>query len=149
MSQNNGFGQIQTEMDLEDSGQIYSLQSYRWDQRVEANDPDMDRLLCIELSLRQNTQREIALREERQRLLDNNKQGSLFQRARLRLLNDKIRKSLKAHWSLERLWWQKRSSFEDGPLTRAIDYWRSQPQWYMHKVLVEDCAGMGGCCARA
>lgn len=29
---------------------------------------------------------------------------------------------------------------------RAFELWRSHPRWYMHRVLVEDCAGRRGCC---
>ncbi|KAJ5575620.1 hypothetical protein N7535_002546 [Penicillium sp. DV-2018c] len=40
-----------------------------------------------------------------------------------------------------------RSTFPDGPLTRAFDFWRSHPTWYMHRVLREDCAARGGAAA--
>lgn len=35
-----------------------------------------------------------------------------------------------------------------GPLTRGMKLWRSNPNWYMHRTLNEDCAGRGGCCGR-
>jgi hypothetical protein len=33
-------------------------------------------------------------------------------------------------------------------LGRAFDLWRSNPSWYMHRVLVADCAARQGCCSR-
>lgn len=41
-----------------------------------------------------------------------------------------------------------KSSLHAEVLFRAFDLWRSHPRWYMHKVLVKDCADREGCCAR-
>lgn len=60
----------------------------------------------------------------------------------------KIHVCSQKYWILERKWWEVRASMQDGTLTRAIDFWRSQPRWHMHRILVEYCIGMGGCCAR-
>lgn len=41
---------------------------------------------------------------------------------------------------LERRWWEIKSSFQSGPLTRGME-WNSchlQSKWYMHRVLYED-----------
>lgn len=52
------------------------------------------------------------------------------------------------YWILAQKWWHCRSLLEDGFQLRAFELWRSHPRWYMHQVLVEDCAGRQGCCAR-
>lgn len=43
--------------------------------------------------------------------------------------------------------WLKRSEFT-GALKRGLDFWRSDPSWYMHRVLVAECKGRQGCRSR-
>lgn len=143
--------QRSAEIDLEKSGNVYALQKHRWTVWFEKGasikgGTDLNALLVTEVALRENTQREMALREKIRGLLkgaipDNN--APLVQD-----LQEDISKLAKEYWNLERRWWKIRSSFKDGPLTRAIELWRSHPKWYMHRVLREDCAGRGGCCGR-
>jgi len=52
------------------------------------------------------------------------------------------------YWKAERKWWAVKSRFKDCPFTRGLRLWRSSPNRYMHPVLVEDCAGRGGCCGK-
>ncbi|CAG8214824.1 unnamed protein product [Penicillium nalgiovense] len=52
------------------------------------------------------------------------------------------------YWFLEQKWWCYHSCLVDGHQLRAFELWRSHPKWYMHRVLVEDCASRNGCCAR-
>lgn len=54
----------------------------------------------------------------------------------------------KTIWQLSREWWNHRSEFGEGFVSRAFDLWRSHPTWYMHEVLVEDCVRKQGCCSR-
>jgi hypothetical protein len=44
-------------------------------------------------------------------------------------------------------YWKYRGEFT-GELGRAFDLWRSNPNWYMHPVLVADCIAKQGCCSR-
>lgn len=129
------------EVALELSGNIHALQTYRYSQ-WKSNAPkirggtDLNGLMRTESALRENAQREdktkILLREE----------------PRNQALEQEISKLAKEYWILEREWWKIRASYREGPLTRAIDLWRSNPKWFMHSTLCEDCAGRGGCCGR-
>lgn len=83
-----------------------------------------------EIALRENSQREIALKEKMKELAKESINVTVVQdlREELSILSKK-------YWTLERRWWKIKSSINDSPLTRGIDYWRSQPKWYMHRVL--------------
>jgi hypothetical protein len=52
------------------------------------------------------------------------------------------------YWIYLRRWWQLRMSLPDGPVSRGFELYWSNPKWYMHPVLIEWCAGEGGCCSR-
>ncbi|KOS43446.1 hypothetical protein ACN38_g5649 [Penicillium nordicum] len=54
------------------------------------------------------------------------------------------------NWMLTRGWWYTRGQIFgiSAPLQRAFELWRSNPSWYMHPILVEDCKSRGGCCGR-
>lgn len=54
-------------------------------------------------------------------------------------------------WFLEREWRYFRSEITGSPsvMERGFVQWRSNPRWYMHRVLVEDCVNRGGCCGRS
>ncbi|KAJ5836680.1 hypothetical protein N7447_002706 [Penicillium robsamsonii] len=134
--------QFLEELDLEMSGDIASLQRYRLDVWLKlyhkSNPADMRAPLQTELELRENTQREIALGEDIQELLEIPTTHDISTRI-LRLQSENSDLS-KQHWMLEREWWKIRRSFVDGSLTRGIDFWRSYPRWYMHSVVFVDCA---------
>ena len=85
------------------------------------------------------------LREKLQKLEENPTRNKA---ADIQDLRDKIQTPSKDYWWKERFWWVVRVSFLDTPFTRSIDFWRSQPKWYMHRSLVEDRARMGGCRGR-
>lgn len=137
------------EIELERSGDIYHLQGYRYIIFITRNGDscacpsDLIGLLQTELALRENTQREIALKAKMGELGEDSTDVTTAED-----LQEELLALSKEYWSLERLWWEIRSSFPEGTLTRGIDYWRSQPKWYMHRVLWEDCIGRGGCCGR-
>lgn len=139
------------EIALEKSGNVYALQKHRyilWFLTAEKIDggTNLNGLLCTEVALRENTQRETALREKIRGLLTRtttDDSATLVQE-----LQEEISKLNKEYWKLERRWWQIRASFKDTSLTRGIELWRSHPKWYMHRVLREDCVGRGGCCGR-
>lgn len=91
------------------------------------------KLLFVEEELREVVQEEISIKE-----------GSALSKdakERLNVLNAK-------YWLLEQMWWHYHSCLEAAYQLRAFDLWRSHPQWYMHYVLIEDCASRRGCCAR-
>ncbi|KAJ5197522.1 hypothetical protein N7449_008001 [Penicillium cf. viridicatum] len=117
---------------------INALQRCRYERYVYEQDLDEkeDRLadfLDVETGLREITQREICLREQYEQ--DPTK------------VEEEFKTTGKEYKRLEHEWWMIRDSF-DGPLGRAFQYWRSNPRWYMHRVLREDCARRGGCCGR-
>ncbi|CAG8892899.1 unnamed protein product [Penicillium egyptiacum] len=136
------------EIDLERSGDICLLQRYRYATFADEENPrqcptDLKGLLQTEIALRENTQREIALKGKIEELAKEGINVTVVQD-----LQEDLSTLSKEYWTLERRWWKIRFSFEDSPLTRGIDYWRPQPKWYMHRVLWEDCVGRGGCCGR-
>lgn len=115
-----------------------ALQRCRYERYVYEQDLDgkEDRLadfLDLETGLREIAQREICLREQYGQ--DPTK------------VKEEFKTTKKEYKRLEHEWWMIRDSF-DAPLERAFQYWRSNPIWYMHRVLREDCARRGGCCGR-
>lgn len=54
----------------------------------------------------------------------------------------------KTYWLLTHKWAHYYNCLTDGPQRRGFDFWRSDPKWYMHQLLKEDCARKNGCCAR-
>lgn len=141
---------------LEASGQIYELQLARF-LAFQSLSPsklekfDIDGLLSTEAKMRENTQREMALKDELATLEKKRKHRLRFFRSAFRstrLLNEIS--TLGEHYSiLEMRWSRIRASFKDSPFTRGIDLWRSDSRWYMHRVLRQDCAERGGCCERS
>ncbi|KGO78251.1 hypothetical protein PITC_036190 [Penicillium italicum] len=129
------------EVSLEQSGDINLLQRYRLknyfkEPRNDTTGPffDLHKLFFIEEDLREVVQEEISIKEEYETL---NKDA----RERLQALHIK-------YWLLMQKWADYRSCLDDGFLRRAFELWRSHPKWYMHRILVEDCANRQGCCAR-
>lgn len=125
------------EHELKQGEDINALQRCRYEQYVYEQDLDgkedhLADFLDVETGLREIAQREICLREQYN--LDPTKL-------------EEWQTVEKEYKRLEHEWWMIRDSF-DAPLARAFQYWRSNPRWYMHRVLREDCAGRGGCCGR-
>lgn len=138
-----------TEIGLEKSRNIYALQKYRYFQWWKySSDVNFPRLLEIEVVLRENTQRDMALREKLNRLVKENIKEDSRNLTLIQGLQEEISKLAKQYWFLERFWWEIRSAYKDSPTTRGFDLWRSHPKRYMHQVLSEGCAGRGGCCGR-
>ena len=136
-------GKTVVDVALEKSGDINALQRYR--QKIiprtadEFEIPVMS-LISAEYGLRATVQREISLNEElteKQRSLDYKKDTDI---------EKQLENLKKQYWLFTRELWQAKRALPTGPLTRAIDLWRSHPRWYMHQFLVQDCAGKGGCC---
>jgi hypothetical protein len=103
-------------------------------------------LLHIETILRGTFQQEIMWNEK---LVEAITENGSHDHPKTREIREKLDALNKEYWLLERDWWGYRSGFIEGPLTRGFDLWRSNPRWYMHRFLVEDCAGRGGCCGRS
>ncbi|CAG7923274.1 unnamed protein product [Penicillium olsonii] len=134
----------QDEIELENSVNVCALQRYRWVVFSHEEKPtDIAGLLRVEVRLRENTQAQMRLTAKLQEALTDPLQKMLIPE-----LQEQIAKLSSEYWDLEMQWWEIKCGFYLGPLTRGIDFWRAQPRWYMHPVLIEDCAGRGGCCAR-
>ncbi|CAG8908734.1 unnamed protein product [Penicillium egyptiacum] len=136
---------------------------------------NMRELLQVECALRENAQREVALRQKMEKLIEKqitNEQtehtqgmapwGSLgavwgwivgftsCSRADdIRALQAKISELNRSSWILERHWRTIRAMFLDELLSRGFELWHSHPKWYMHRTLREKCVIRGGCCARS
>lgn len=138
------------ELELEVSGDLNSLQLYRYNyfhRHVGASNPDPSAsLLGVETALRETFQQEIMLNEK---LVEAMMENESHDHSESRNIREELDALNKEYWHLERDWWGVRSGFCEGPLTRGLDLWRSHPRWYMHRVLVDDCAGRGGCCSRS
>lgn len=52
------------------------------------------------------------------------------------------------YWFLERELYAHEVLLPQGLFLRGYNLWRSNPRWYLHPALVNDCAGSGGCCGR-
>lgn len=126
------------EVRLENAGEINVLQRYRllehWHEDEHEPPNISHKLLFVEEDLREVVQEEKSIKEGLNSLCKDSKE-------RLDALNVK-------YWILAQKWWHCRSLLQDGVQLRAFELWRSHPRWYMHRVLVEDCAGRQGCCAR-
>jgi hypothetical protein len=139
---------------LEESGQINTLQHERWnlwrdEQSQNKKRFNIHELLQTEVKLRENAQREVALKDK---LAIYQKPpttgGSLVPADLIQGLRAEVTKLNEEYWMLERKWWSIEGSLIEGPLARGMKLWRSHPKWYMHCVLREDCAETGRCCGR-
>ncbi|KAJ5173799.1 uncharacterized protein N7500_001730 [Penicillium coprophilum] len=130
-----GGEKTETEIKLERDGNINALQRYRYlTWRKNAVHPEVSyELLDTEESLREVVQEEISI-------LEGETTPEVNAEERLQALN-------KRYWLLSQRWWYCRSDLEDLQL-RGFNLWRSHPQWYMHRMLIEECVGRQGCCAR-
>ncbi|CAI7606063.1 unnamed protein product [Penicillium bialowiezense] len=133
------------EIELERRGNLKELQLYRYELIKKVDEYNSAILLELETFLRETSQREITLNEK---LVKATTDKEDHDDANYRAITEELADLNQKYWLLERQWWLKRSDFPDGPLTRGLTLWRSHPRWYMHRVLVNDCAGKGGCCGR-
>lgn len=145
------------EASLEASGQIYELQLARF-LDLQTMQPstvasfDIDGFLITEAKIRENTQREEALKAQLAAFKKKHKHRFplFFKSVPINAcLLDEILKLGEHYWILESRWSRIKAAFLDTPFSRGIDLWRSDPKWYMHQVLREDCSKRGGCCGRA
>lgn len=134
------------EEDLQNKGAIARLQWYRYKTRYREPGTFVywGYLLALERTLRETFQREIRLESKLQAM--NVKQPLLRDDA---ADPKKELGSLRRHyWNCERQWWECRANFPADTLSRGFNVWRSNPKWYLHRALRQDCAGRGGCCGR-
>jgi hypothetical protein len=124
---------------LEKGNDFEALQRYRlnWWQTEDNESPDCSTFTAFfrgEESLRKICQTEIALKKQPNTASQIHALNELRQNA----------------WFLERELRYFRSELLESPsaLERAFKQWRSNPRWYMHPFLVEDCINRGGCCSR-
>lgn len=125
--------------------QRYRLQRYNFislpNNEIENDHQHMCTLVDTEQSLRETAQKE----EFIQQLVKERKEHHMGENTSA-TLKDLARE----YWVLERVWWRSWREIREsgGYLTRGFEQWRSYPQWYLHKVLREDCAMRDGCCSR-
>lgn len=131
---------------LEQEGNVRDLQVFRYNlyqhgPKINYNDT-LSALLYWEEELRKNCQEENVLGENLKRLSNPWSHSPLYQRDMSRLIE--------STWDLTRQWQYAYGCIlgNSGALPRALKLWRSDPLWYMHSVLVEDCQARGGCCGR-
>jgi hypothetical protein len=134
---------------LKRCGLVDALQRYRrsrWRKAGGWADSDpVIQLLFIEGELRRNVQKELCVKEK---IEDLRNRGALEKEDLAEHLYRELDSLTNDYWWLEREWWIFRSAFTTGPLTKAFELCRSNPRWYMHPFLREDCARRGGCCSR-
>ncbi|CAG8242278.1 unnamed protein product [Penicillium olsonii] len=123
----------EAEIAHERNGKFNALQRYRY-KSYWSNPKDAHvsaQLLDTEEDLRELVQEELSIKD-----------GPATRETdkRLHVLNTE-------YWHLSQQWWRLRSDLAPLQL-RSFIQWRAQPIWYMHRELVEDCAGRQGCCAR-
>lgn len=124
------------EIGIKKSGNINALQRRRYGSYLAnfSTDP-IGKFLRTEERLRHIFQKELSLRQEAKK--PENKEVQ----EQLRALN-------KEFWKGMRQWWGHRNQLSCGVVSRAFNLWRSNRRWYMHRVLVDDCARKQGCCSR-
>lgn len=106
----------------------------------------LDDILKVDLALRYVLQNEEFLKQEYQTLKV--KASTIEDKEKLKYFlrcQDRLSKN---YWLLERELYKAESLLPSGPFRRAYDTWRSNPKWYLHPDLTNDCAGRGGCCGR-
>lgn len=119
------------EIALAKSGNIYALQFYRLKEaKYETGSTKIRKFLEMESDLQHDSQMEHDISIEPTQMKEDRLKG------------------LRVHiWRKRRTIWNYRCEFT-GTLKRGLDLWRSDPGWYMHRVLVTDCMGRQGCCSR-
>lgn len=114
--------------------------------KTETLEKLMTEIFRIEWRLRELAQREEGLKEQyvSLELAVNSQEDKKQLSARL----DGLEAIPKDYWLLERRLYEQEASLPRGGFLRAYSSWRSNPKWYLHPDLVNDCAGKGGCCGR-
>ncbi|KAJ5609233.1 hypothetical protein N7528_009800 [Penicillium herquei] len=154
ISKNKKLQNVELEKELEQKANIYELQQHRekeaqgCDKAKEKSSEHqpIDRFLRLERRLREIAQRVILLEEKL------NQNNSDSESALSPEEVEKIQKELQEFRAEFFMTEQERKSLCTKLhvwTKRALDLWRSQPQWYLHKVLVQDCEDRGGCCGRS
>jgi hypothetical protein len=129
-------------MNLIKSGDIDALQRYRasiWTRDEKEIIPHALGLLGLEYDLRHSAQFQAALK---------NKIAICQRRSEMQPILATFEKERIQYWLKEREWYARRAFLPDSPFRRGMDLWRSKSTWYMHPLLVQDCAERGGCCGR-
>ncbi|CAG7922059.1 unnamed protein product [Penicillium olsonii] len=132
----------ETETRLEESGDLNTLQRLRYQKyRDETNswEKTMRALLSTEELIRHASQHEECLNQFLRQCLDGSDKDKAI---------TELTETRRLLWNLTRLWWLRRNVLGEGVVARALNLWRSNSMWYMHEVLVEDCARKDGCCSR-
>ncbi|KAJ5092834.1 hypothetical protein N7456_008695 [Penicillium angulare] len=128
------------ELDLEQSGDINILQRFRLHAHFDNYHdlPDTTyiphQIIFVEEDLREIVQEEISI-----------KKWPNLARAEAQ---DRLHDLNVKYWCLAQKWSHYRSCLVRGVEKRGFELWRSHPKWYMHRVLVEECASRQGCCSR-
>jgi len=107
------------------------------------------------VKLRQATQYEIAmklqLQEAHDRLWHIHSEPATTKYiipAEIKTLERKLGVASREYWFLERKWWSIIAAFDESGLTRGISLWPSNPNWYIHRILIEYCAERCDCRGR-
>lgn len=103
-------------------------------------------IMRTETRLRQLAQREEDLRERYSALKQ--KASSREDKKQLSEWLQELEEIPKKYWFIERDLYQQEATLPRGGFVRAYKLWRSNPKWYLHPELANDCAGKGGCCGR-
>lgn len=106
----------------------------------------MSEILRIEWRLRELAQREEDLKERHLSL--ELAASSQEDKKQLSAWLEELEAIPKEYWLLERRLYEQEALLPRGGFVRAYSSWRSNPKWYLHPDLVNDCAGKGGCCGR-
>ncbi|CAG7931513.1 unnamed protein product [Penicillium olsonii] len=129
---------LRTEATLMKSGETYALQLLRYHTHCTQISQDGSPNAVLDLLITEEELREVVQEE-----MATKSASALDSDAKQRL------KGLERRYHvLSRKWWIYRQCLGKGFQGRAFELWRSHPRWYMHKELVEDCAGLQGCCSR-
>lgn len=114
--------------------------------KTETLEKLMTEIFRIEWRLRELAQREEGLKERYLSL--KLAASSQEDRKQLSAWLEELEAIPKEYWLLERQLYEQEALLPRGGFLRAYSSWRSNPKWYLHPVLVNDCAGKGGCCGR-
>ncbi|XHG08527.1 hypothetical protein AWENTII_011624 [Aspergillus wentii] len=109
-------------------------------------------LVELDIKGRWIVQREIYLKEEA-RVLHKSLEWCDFEddtekTSLLGIWEDELKSLHRQHWEHYRELWMLEANMPGGPLRRAFNAWRKNPDWYLTTWLRQDCAGRGGCCGR-
>ena len=105
----------------------------------------LQKILEFDLALRYTTQREESLKRSYKSL--KTEASDEKDEKQLLIYLDELNKCSKSY-RLDKRHLCALESLLPGPLRRAYDTWKSNPKWFLHPYLVDDCARNGGCCSR-